>query len=263
MNSEQAAVRLNALLAGPNPPLDRVLAVLATVHQHESPSEDAIVAAFDDLAKTLVLAEPTAASLLAEVYGSLGFVGDEGNYYDPSNSLIHLVLERRRGIPLTLASVAAELARRVGIDLRPIGMPGHVLLGEGPEPDTWYDPFRGGMQLGYDDCRELYARFHAVEAFNPDMLRALPAEGVAVRTLNNLRVAYARRGELAKTIPVLELRADMTEASFSDRLDLANLLAHFGRFPQAAKQYERLADQDQSQHELYLARAAACRAHSN
>jgi len=261
---ETPAERLNSCLAEETPRLDHVLATIATVDDERSAAEieTAVVAELDRLADSCPSA-PDAMAVLNHVYGTAGFSGDVADYYDPANSLIDRVVERRRGIPLTLAAIAAEIGRRLGVDLRPIGMPGHVLLGEGPDPTHWFDPFSRGAQLGYDDCRLLFARFHAIEAFNQSMLRPMTAEAVAIRTLNNLRIAYVKRGQAAKTIPVLELRAAMTSAELADRLELANLLMTLGRMERAAEEYETLAAQDPERRDAYMNRATACRAHNN
>lgn len=255
--------RLNELLAGPDPiPLDRVLAVIASVDPAGPPDEETIVGQIDGLAEDCP-DDGSADTVLDHVFGRLGFKGDAANYYDPANSLIHRVLERRRGIPLSLAAVASEVGRRRGIDLRLIGMPGHILLGEGPEPSVWFDPFNRGARLDYDDCRILFARFHPIEAFVPDMLRPIGAEAITIRVLNNLRVAYTRRGQAGLMIPVLELRAAMASAERTDQLELVNLLAGLGRFDRAAEVLESLAEADPDRRAAYLAKAHSYRAHRN
>ena len=260
---ETPATQLNRLLSEEAPRLDQVLSVIATVEDDRpiAAIEAEVVHQLDQLGESCPA--PDTMDILNHIYGTMGFSGDVADYYDPANSLINRVIERRRGIPLTLAAIAAEVGRRVGADLRPIGMPGHVLLGEGPEPTHWFDPFNRGAQLGYDDCRLLFGRFHTIEAFNPSMLRPMTAEGVAIRTLNNLRVAYMKRGTASMTIPVLEMRANMASADVADRLDLANLLTSLGRMERAAEEYETLASADPERREAYLQRATACRAHNN
>ncbi|MEM7275709.1 MAG: transglutaminase-like domain-containing protein [Actinomycetota bacterium] len=266
-----AADRLNLLLAEPGVGLDRLLAVIASVDpvdDHEpstdqvAATEAAVVAALDHLADGCPdPADPDA--LFGHVYGSLGFSGDVDDYYDPANSLLDRVIDRRRGIPLSLAAVVAEIARRNGRDLRPVGMPGHVLLGEGPEPTRWYDPFNRGVALGMDDCRSLFGRLQPIEAFEPEMLRPMTGLEVCVRTLNNLRIAYARRGEPSRIIPVLSLRADLPSGRIEDREELADLMSALGRFEQAAVQYGRLGEDDPANRERHLGRRQACLANRN
>lgn len=259
---EHAAARLNELIEQPEIELDRILTVIASVDGGDGPDEDHIVAEFDGLAADCKQ-DPTVADIFGHVYGALGFGGDTVNYYDPANSLIHRAIERRRGLPLTLAAIAAEVGRRRGLDLRLVGMPGHVLLAEGATPSSWFDPFSAGAALDHDDCRQLFARFHAIDAFHDSMLAPMPAYAIAVRVLNNLRIAYAKRGEAAKTIPVLELRADLDSSGPGDRLELANVLAGLGRFDRAAEEYEHLAAIDGDRRDSYLAEARSARAHRN
>ena len=257
-----AARRLDELLATEGRSLDRVLAGVAAVDPGGPPSEESVVTALDDIAEACPDGADTAA-VLRHVFGTEGFTGDRIDYHDPANSLIHRVLERRRGIPLSLAAVAAEVARRRQRDLRPVGLPGHVLLGEGPDPDRWYDPFGGGATLDVDGCRTLFGRFHPIEAFQPSMLAPMRPEAVAIRTLTNLRVAWMRRGEASHLIPVLELRANMASADLGDRLELARLLAALGRNDRAAAEFDRLAELDPRDAERHRARALALRARFN
>ncbi|MGH1492565.1 MAG: transglutaminase family protein [Acidimicrobiales bacterium] len=254
--------RLNELLAAAEPGLDRILAVIATVDADEPPAEEDIVAAFDHLAID-VEHDDSPQSILDHVFGQLGFSGDVSDYYSPANSLIHRVLERRRGIPMTLAAVASEVARRCGMDLRLVGLPGHILLGQGPEPKAWFDPFNGGARLGYEDCRLLFAKFHPIESFSPAMLAPIDAEMISIRMLNNLRVAYTKRGDAGRTVPVLEMRAEMSSADVGDRLELAGVLAMLGRYDRAADEFERLAELDPPRADAYNRRARSYRAHRN
>src|SRR5438067_1517404 len=86
------------------------------------------------------------ARLRSFVFEELGFRGDHRDYYSPSNSLLHEVLQRRRGIPLTLGIVMLELGWRIGIPFEGVGFPGHFLVRlTGEERDLLLDPFRRGM----------------------------------------------------------------------------------------------------------------------
>jgi regulator of sirC expression with transglutaminase-like and TPR domain len=257
-----AARRLDELLAADDRALDRILAVVASVDPDGGPGEDRVVEDLDDVAEGCPEPADTA-TVLRHVFGTEGFSGDQADYYDPANSLIHRVIERHRGIPLSLAAVAAEVARRRGHDLRPVGLPGHVLLGEGPDPDRWYDPFAGGAALDVDGGRRLFGRFHPIEAFRPGMLAPMTPEAVAVRTLNNLKVAWLRRGTLGLVLPVVELRAAMASAGSAERLELAQVLAALGRADSAAAEFERLAELDPPRADAHRARARALRARFN
>ncbi len=254
--------RLNELLAAPVPRLDKILAVIASVDPSGGPTEDEVVADFDRLAERSPQVESVGACL-SLVFDTLGFAGDVTNYYDPANSLIHLVLARRRGIPITLGVVASEIARRHGHELVILGMPGHVLLGEGANSANRFDPFDRGRLLSLDECRALFARVYPIEAFRPSMLDPLTAEMVTSRVLLNLRVAFGRQGRITDSVPVLELRAGMASAELRDRVELANTLAAVGRFDRAADEYERLVSIDPERADAHLDAARALRAHRN
>lgn len=269
-----AVSRLHQLLSDDNVGLDRPLAVVASLDPVDpsrpdgddadpvAVTEAAVVAALDHLADGCPdPADPQ--TLFDHVYGALGFSGNLNDYYDPANSLLDRVIERRRGIPLSLAVVVSEIGRRHGRDYRPVGMPGHVLVGEGPTPNRWFDPFNRGIALGMDDCRALFGRLHPIEAFDERMLRPMTTLEVCIRTLNNLRIAYGRRGELSRIVPLLALQADLPTGRLEHRVELAELLSVLGRFDQAAVQYGRLSEQDPSRREAHLERQQACLANRN
>jgi regulator of sirC expression with transglutaminase-like and TPR domain len=94
------------------------------------------------------------ARLRAFVFDDLKFRGDHRDYYDPRNSLLHEVMERRLGIPLTLSIVFMELGWRIGIPFEGVGFPGHFLVRLTGEPgELLLDPFRRGMMITREECR--------------------------------------------------------------------------------------------------------------
>lgn len=273
------ASRLTELLAADPVALDRVLAVVASVDP-AAPSEDEVVAVFDALGRQLAdgLAAKGAGSggaeaapggpapieaVLAYVYGELGFVGNVGDYYNPDNSLVHKVLEHRRGIPLTLAMVGAEIGRRVGAELSIVGLPGHVVLGDGPEPTRWFDPFAAGAELDLEGCRQLFGRFHPIDAFDPAMTRPIPPLVAAARMLGNLKLAYRNQGDLSQMVKILEMSAALPGASVKERLELAGTLVAVGRTEQAAEQHQILARLDPNRADAHRLAAAQLLARRN
>jgi regulator of sirC expression with transglutaminase-like and TPR domain len=254
--------RLTELLNGPEATLDRILAVVASVDPDEPPSEQEVVERLDQLADGCP-PDDGVAGLLAHLFGTAGFVANRTDYYDPSNSLIHRVLERRRGIPLSLAAVAVEVGRRHGIGLHPVGLPGHVLLGHHGGAGPWYDPFAAGAELDEDACAAILASVDPSITFDRRMLVPMSPAAVTVRTLNNLRVAYASKGMADRLVPVLELRANLPSGTVADRLELARLLAGLGRVEQAASEFERLAAIDGESADGHRARARSLRARLN
>lgn len=116
-----------------------------------------------------------------------GFVGDQEHYDDPGNSMLDLVLTRRRGLPILLSVVYVEVARRAGIQIAGVGLPGHFVVGHfGTDPPVLLDPFAGGGRVQADAAQELVRPWRAHE--------------VAMRMLNNLVMAYDRRGDIGAAI---------------------------------------------------------------
>ena len=131
--------------------------------------------------------------------------GNAEDFYDPRNNLLNQVLERRLGIPLTLAVVCIEVGRRAGVLLEGVGFPGHFLLRLARHPQVLLDPFEQGRLLTVDDCAEMLARVsHGKLDFDPRLLRPSGPRQILQRMLNNLRGIYLHRGELARSLAVLD-----------------------------------------------------------
>lgn len=139
------------------------------------------------------------------LFGEEGLRGNSEDYYDPRNSYLNHVLDRRLGIPITLAVVCLEVGRRAGVPLEGIGFPGHFLLRLSHHPEVLIDPFDRGRLLTVSDCEELLARLTrgSVE-FEPRLLRPVGPRQMIHRMLNNLRGIYEHRGELDRVLSVLE-----------------------------------------------------------
>lgn len=254
-----AVERIAQLLESDTPQLDRLMAVVASVDA-SPPTEDEVVHRLDTLAGELGSPADTN-ELLSGVFGSLGFRGNTSSYYDARNSLLHRVLDRRVGIPLSLAVVATELGRRLGCDLQPIAMPGHVLLGEGNE--QWFDPFAAGAPLTRIECETLYRSLRPDAPFHDGYLDPMPAATVVARTLENLRVAHLRTGNRSALAAVLHLRADLPGAPPEFRLELAAVLASLGRYDAAALERDQLAHLQPTRADHHRSEAERLRAHRN
>ena len=137
------------------------------------------------------------------LFQELGFRGNETDYYDPKNSFLNDVLERRTGIPISLAAVYVEIARRVGAPVRGVGFPGHFLARwERPEGDSIVvvDPFHGSI-VGEKECRELLSRLSGGQvAFRPEMLAPLPTRGILARMLANLKGVWIKKADFERAI---------------------------------------------------------------
>lgn len=155
---------------------------------------------------------------------SLVMRGDSETYDDPANSFVHLVVERSKGIPLTLAVIGSEVAEQLNIPLSVIGMPGHVLLQDGLEPTRFFDVFHGGVELDEVGCRDLYQRLTGLNDWNPDFLAPIGTAQQIFRMLNNLKSIYRRRSDVAHLRRVMALRALFPGVEAAERGDFARLM---------------------------------------
>ena len=133
------------------------------------------------------------------------FRGNESSYYDPRNSYLNEVLDRRLGIPISLSVVYIETGRRLGMPLSGVNLPGHfVVRYDDPGHEIFIDVFGGGRLLTADDCRLLSARVtgHSIPFFR-HYLDPVGTRAVLVRMLGNLKGIYMRLGETERAIRVL------------------------------------------------------------
>jgi len=148
---------------------------------------------------------PRVAHLLHLLYDELGFRGNSGDYYDPRNSFLNEVLDRRVGIPITLALVAVEVARRAGIVAHGVGFPGHFLVRfDDGDRRVLVDPFDGRV-LDEPALAELAERHTGrLQAPNSRSLEPASKANTIIRMLNNLRGIYAAREDRARLRGILE-----------------------------------------------------------
>lgn len=133
-----------------------------------------------------------------------GFHGNRDDYYDPANSLLDRVLERRAGIPITLAIVLIEVGRRVGVPLVGVAFPGHFLVRHALHPRVLLDPFAGRF-ITHRGCRELLDSLGGGGIpFHPRLLAPVSGRCILLRLLNNLRAIYGSRGNVERTLAILD-----------------------------------------------------------
>jgi regulator of sirC expression with transglutaminase-like and TPR domain len=149
-------------------------------------------------------ADPPMATVLRVLYGDLGFRGNSDDYYDPRNSFLNDVLDRRTGIPITLGVVLIEVCRRVGIEARGVSYPGHFLV-RSPTPGgaVFIDPFEG-VPLDENDLLALYRRATGDDGpVDPRRLEPATRKQILLRMLNNLRGVYETRDDKRRLQDVL------------------------------------------------------------
>lgn len=135
-----------------------------------------------------------------------GFRGNSDDYYDPRNSFLAAVLDRRAGIPITLSVLYMEVARRIGAVVTGVGFPGHFLVRAfDGDRAVVIDPFNRGAVLGRPDLEELLARVSGPDArFEPQLLAPVGPAAILTRMLVNLAGIYGQRGDLFRSLEVLE-----------------------------------------------------------
>lgn len=202
-----------------------------------------------------------ASALSAYLGGELGFTGDATDYHNPRNGLLTEVLDRRRGLPITLSIVYVAVGQLAGMQVYGLNIPGHFLVGVGFDPQaTWpdsqpawvIDPFHGGRVRDGRDFAEGLRESRQVTV-EPGMLA--PAETVTVirRLLNNLTRDFLARADATNALWTVELKRLLPDSDITDVSAQVQVLMQLGRFRhaiQAVAGYEAThgANLDESDH---------------
>ncbi|MDX1621785.1 MAG: transglutaminase-like domain-containing protein [Nitriliruptorales bacterium] len=250
-------------------------AALCCIESDPSVDVDATVLRVDALADGLRSRgfeplEPVtdAKALTAYLHGTLGFTGDVIDYHDPDNALLTRVLDRKRGLPITLSVLYVAIGRRLGISTFGIGLPGHFVAGIGAEDrPVVVDPFHDGTLL---DERAITERVHAATGgavqFTRSMLRPATPATIVRRILNNLTRDFTNRSEYADALWTVELKLLLPGAPPDDHRARGELLLQLGRFGEAADAFETYvegAPDDAPDRDEVAARAVRSRAKLN
>jgi regulator of sirC expression with transglutaminase-like and TPR domain len=232
-------------------------------------------ALLDELARPLehrglsALPPTVQARLLSDyLYVVCGFHGAQADYYDPRNSFLNEVLERRTGIPITLAVVYIEVARRLGVDARGVGFPGHFLVrlwappgsaaAERNEP-VMVDPFHQGRLLDEAALGQLLRRANVRAPLSPEMLEPASSRHVVARMLMNLRGIYTQRGDGPRLLVVLDRLLDLLPELSTELLERAKLYETLGAPRAAMADYQRYLAQEPDGADAAHARSAIAR----
>ena len=162
------------------------------------------------------------------LFDELGFRGNAEDYYDPRNSFLNEVLDRRLGIPITLALVQVEIGRRIGLAMHGVAFPGNFLVKcivrDGA---VVLDPYARGASLGLEELQERLKAMRGGALPSPDMVRHLLAaagkKSTLARMLRNLKGIYRERGDLPRALAaagrIIELEPGAAE-EYRDRAGL-------------------------------------------
>jgi regulator of sirC expression with transglutaminase-like and TPR domain len=181
-----------------------------------------------------IRAPAQAVALAAYMSSDCGFRGNSEDYYAPENSFINRVLERRLGIPISLAVVYIELAARAGVSAAGVGFPGHFLVRiQDADDHIIVDPFSNRILERGELERLCRVATHGRRELNDEMLEPAPTRNVIARMLLNLRSVYASRADRRRLLVVLDRLVDLLPLAVEHRRDRGLLCAELGA-PRAA-----------------------------
>jgi len=158
------------------------------------------------------------------LFNELGIVGNRNDYYNPRNSFLNEVLDRRTGIPITLSVVYIEIGRRLSLPIHGVGLPGHFIVRYDGAAPAFIDPFNAGERLTEDDCRQrLREIFGAPVALRPEWLAPVGNRQILTRMLYNLKGIYVRDEDFRRAIPVVEKILILNPNAYQELRDLGSL----------------------------------------
>jgi regulator of sirC expression with transglutaminase-like and TPR domain len=250
--------RFARLVARPEPEIDLALGALIVAGHGRPPIDElAVLGRLDRLADLVRLRvdsgdpdDEVAARLHDVLYREAGLRGPTAaEYGEPANSHLDRVLQRRVGLPISLAVVELEVAWRVGLPLNGIGLPGHFLVG-GPDGDL-FDPADGGRSLTPDDCQALIRRSVGDGVLlHAGMLRPVGRRQILARILRNLRTAHLARRDWPAAVDAIELLLVLEPTDPEHGRDRGLLLGRMGRFTEALVALRRYLEERPDAHDV-------------
>jgi regulator of sirC expression with transglutaminase-like and TPR domain len=182
------------------------------------------------------------------LFGELRFTGNDRHYEDPRNSFLNEVLERRTGIPISLALVYMEIARRAGLHVEGINFPGHFLLrcparrGTPYSEDLIIDAHHGGALLSQDACRTLLEKYQEPQIdgeFDDRILVRAAKPQILSRMLVNLKRIYVRMHSYPQARDVTELLLAVDPSAAGELRDRGLLAYHLKDFSSALRDLQK------------------------
>ncbi len=181
------------------------------------------------------------------LYEEEGFRGNTAEYYDPRNSYLNDVLDRKLGIPLSLSVLYMAVADRIGLPMAGVNLPGHFVIraGFGTEPTTFVDPFHQGRLLDRNGCVEQVVAVIGESVELDDIqLAPCPSTTIVARMLRNLKAIHLRDGEFLASLPVMRRLVALTRGLPLERRDLGVACLHADRPGEAIDHLEAYLESD-------------------
>jgi len=240
MPTHPARRRLIACLAQPDEQIDLADAALCVAWEdRDSGDPDAALARLDAIANDgrahiAGLSHPPriVAALNSYLFEHLGFCGNTWSYGEPANSFLDQTLETRNGLPITLAIMYTEIARRLNLPVFGVALPGHYIVRyQAPAQDIFIDPFRGGRIWSYAECEAHVGLFY--NTVTPELMHRMLAppspRAVIARILRNLKGSYLERKDFAHALAAIERIILVEGESLNEIRDRGLLQSRLGR----------------------------------
>lgn len=183
----------------------------------------------------------TIASLNFVLFVSHGFCGNRAEYYDPQNSFLNRVIERKTGIPITLSVLYMEVAERVGLPTHGIGFPGHFMVtARAGGDDVFIDPFNSGDIKTEEDLRTMLQQMYGGQrTLSAEHLQPVSKRYILLRMLANLKAIYARKDDSIKLLAVLDRLLILNPGAADEFRDRGLIYTRLDCFAQAKEDFER------------------------
>jgi regulator of sirC expression with transglutaminase-like and TPR domain len=170
-----------------------------------------------------------------------GFRGNRDDYYDPKNSFLNQVIERKIGIPITLSVLYIEIAARIGLTVNGIGFPGHFLVRvqvDGNE--IFIDPFNSGDVKAVEDLAAMLKQMYGESAaLRGEFVAPVSKRQILQRMLANLKAIYAKQNDLIKLLAVLDRLLILDPGAADEVRDRGVIYMRLDCFTQAKEDFER------------------------
>jgi regulator of sirC expression with transglutaminase-like and TPR domain len=186
-------------------------------------------------------ADSAVAALNALLFLEQGFRGNREDYYDPRNSFLNDVLDRRLGIPITLSVLYIEVAARAGVTVRGVGLPGHFIVRlERHGTARLLDPFDAGTLLGERECHDLVRRAQGADLpFDPAHLAPVTTRQILARMLLNLKGIYTRLRDWPRVLRTVDRLLVLSPGALGELRDRGLVQARMGDRLRAIRDLER------------------------
>ena len=243
METKARAASFAALVAdwhrsGDEPELDRLCLAIARAFDPQVRIER-YLKTLDDIAARAAArcsdpSEPYAlvGALLHTLFQDLCFLGNDVAYYDPRNSLLSAVLDRRLGIPITLSVVAMEVGRRLGLKLEGVGLPGHFLV-RFPDASSrlYVDVLRSGAIIDAYGCVALMDRLHRGRlTWREEFLEPVSRRSIVKRILLNLKNSLSQAKDYVAALAAIDMQLAVDPDDPTELRDRGIIYARLRRY---------------------------------